>query len=36
MPKVRDAIRLIEQDGWSLVRITEVIANIGIPTNPEP
>ena len=21
MPKVRDAIRLIEQDGWTLVRI---------------
>ena len=22
MPKVRDAIRLVEQDGWRLVRVT--------------
>jgi len=30
MPKVRDAIRLVERDGWVLVRSGEAIEPTGI------
>ena len=36
VPTVRDAILLVEQDGWSLVAPKGAIVSTGIRTSPEP